>query len=111
MRRLPLNLQGITIDDETDTAIIRLLGSHKYSISNNGKEFSFEGFEDDVPAFIRIPIEMGLNNLTVEGEKACQGMISEQVYFGELLAYPIPTMDYLRLEGPATKHTPEAPAI
>ena len=95
----PLDLQGFTVDEEADMAILRLLGSTQYMVSNNGKEYDFDGFQEDVPAFIRVPIEKGINNLTIQGEKACQGILNEQVYFGELFAYPVPARDILTLEG------------
>ncbi|WP_405385020.1 Calx-beta domain-containing protein [Maribacter sp. LLG6340-A2] len=93
-----LNLSGKQVNLTSKMVDLKVSGSRRYSIFNGFKEHVFE-FKDFKEKTISIPIINGINDITITGEAACQGLVKTQVVLNEIYAFPNPTDSFLTFSG------------
>jgi surface protein len=92
-------LNGFTTLMAKESVDLNLSGSSRYTVNVNGELFNFNSVNGTAPTVVQVPITKGVNYLTISGESQCQGIISQQVVFGEALVFPNPVTDELRVIG------------
>ncbi|WP_228850421.1 alpha-amylase family glycosyl hydrolase [Aegicerativicinus sediminis] len=81
-----------TYFEDDKNVVLNLSGSSSYSIVINGTQMQTTDSE------IIIPLSNGLNTISVEGDKICQGIYEEQIFVGEdVLAFPNPAQNNLNI--------------
>ncbi|MBQ4818722.1 immunoglobulin domain-containing protein [Aquimarina sp. MMG016] len=86
------------VDYDSKKATIEVSGSIYYKVLVNDNMYEF-GFGDTGIKQVAITLENGLNNISVETDKICQGKFSETIMVNDLNIYPIPASDYLNIAG------------
>lgn len=94
-------LQGISVKEQgvslkTKTGNFIVSGSTFYEVNNNGNtyQYSFKNIEKNI---INIPLEKGINTISISGETICLGTIKKEVLINDLLIFPNPTYNLLTI--------------
>ncbi len=87
-----------SVDLNSKTGNITVSGSTKYTVTANFKTYDFN-FETIASQTLSIPLENGLNSISIEGAATCQGKISEQIMIDASYVYPNPTQDIITILG------------
>lgn len=75
-------------------------GSEKYALFINEEFQQLYAFNSTAQQTLTIELENGINNIRIEGDKACQSKFTESLYIHEgILVYPNPSTDRIFIEG------------
>ena len=92
-------LNGFTTLVAEQSVDLSLSGSSQYTVNVNGDLFTFNSFNGVAPTIVQVPIKKGVNSIIISGESQCQGIISQQVVFGQERVYPNPVDRQLEIVG------------
>ncbi|NKI30986.1 Calx-beta domain-containing protein, partial [Croceivirga thetidis] len=94
-----IQAKSILLDEQSQSLRMEVVGSETYSVVVNGSESFYDGFLAEVPALLLIPLEKGRNQVMVKGSKECQGIIEQNVVLDAVVVHPIPSRQWLYIEG------------
>jgi len=81
-----------TVNDANKTVTLSLAGGNEYSIDVNGVAYSTSNIS------ITLPLAEGNNNITINTDKLCQGVVQKLINFsGNISPYPVPFQNTLYL--------------
>ncbi|WP_161554582.1 T9SS type A sorting domain-containing protein [Sinomicrobium soli] len=87
-------------DKRTERVRLSLQGAERYYVSLNGREVFY------TPGEYELPLEKGLNELSVKGDLECQGTYTEKIYVSQgVEVYPNPVDSMVYITIPAADKT------
>lgn len=89
-------INGINLTAKTGE--MQLSGSNTYTLTNGNNAYFFE-FENTQPKTVEIPLEQGLNTITIAGDAVCQGILKKNLFLEQYSAYPNPTRNLVNITG------------
>jgi hypothetical protein len=82
-----------TLAPEDKLVSLSLNGGTSYKLILNGDALETSA------STINLPLKQGLNKITVQTDKACQGVYNKEIYIGEaIIGYPNPFKDKISLQ-------------
>ncbi|MEP2059982.1 MAG: T9SS type A sorting domain-containing protein [Maribacter litoralis] len=94
-------LQGLTVEDQgvnlkAKTASFIVSGSTTYEVKSKETIFQYS-FNDTQRNIINVPLDSGLNTISISGETICLGIIEKEVLLNDFFIYPNPTYNSLNI--------------
>ncbi|SNR28624.1 Por secretion system C-terminal sorting domain-containing protein [Maribacter sedimenticola] len=86
------------IDYHTQKARIIVSGSKNYEVLVNDKLYTYQ-FNDLSNQELSFPLDKGINHISIETDKICQGTFSEHLIINKAILSPNPVAETLRVEG------------
>ncbi len=72
------------VNNTKNSVTYTLSGSNSYTIDFNGQQYI------TTDASIELSLKAGKNSIVIKGEKDCQGMFEENIFFNKIVSYPNP---------------------
>ncbi|SCW50072.1 YCF48-related protein [Mucilaginibacter sp. NFR10] len=89
----PKLLSAYSVVNQTSrTVTIDLAGANTYYINLNGKTYQTNASQ------VNLPLNNGANQLQIQTDKACQGVIQKVINMDVITVYPVPFIDVLNID-------------
>jgi len=75
-----------------------LKGSKSYEVNVNEIKYNYT-FDNVLTKELKIPLELGVNKITIKGDSDCQGIYSEEVHINTINLFPNPVTTSVTING------------
>ncbi|WP_405380321.1 thrombospondin type 3 repeat-containing protein [Maribacter sp. LLG6340-A2] len=86
------------VDYHAQKARIIVSGSKNYEVLVNDKMYTYQ-FDDVSNHEILFPLDKGVNQISIETDKICQGIFNDNIVINQAILSPNPVAETLRVEG------------
>ncbi|TVZ16701.1 thrombospondin type 3 repeat-containing protein [Maribacter sp. MAR_2009_72] len=86
------------VDYHAQKARIIVSGSKSYEVLVNDKMYTYQ-FDDVLNHEILFPLDKGVNQISIETDKICQGIFNDNIVINQAILSPNPVAETLRVEG------------
>ncbi|WP_396636077.1 T9SS type A sorting domain-containing protein [Maribacter sp. R77961] len=88
----------LDVDSIEQFALISLKGSKSYEVNVNEIKYNYT-FDNVLTKELKIPLELGVNKITIKGDSDCQGIYSEEVHINTINLFPNPVTTSVTING------------